>query len=109
MKLLRLLGMFQLIIPWHPQILLILIYVKLKCLLLTFNSPPLFTNTTHPREINLLHSAFGGERKGGKSRIQKSGVRSQKVGGERQGLGIRGWGLGKNGKIEYRIQESESR
>jgi hypothetical protein len=32
-----------------------------------------------------------------------------KVKGERQGLGIGGWGLGKNGKIEYRIQESEVR
>jgi len=81
----------------------------------TFDSPFLLPTTTHPREINLLHSAFWGKSKGGrqntevrsqKSEVrrvrakkrQKSGeiqkqnseVRIQKVGGERQGLGIGG-------------------
>jgi len=54
---------------------------------LTFDSPFLFSNTTHPREINLLIVYSGGKVKG-EDRIQKSGVRIQKVGGERRGLGI---------------------
>jgi hypothetical protein len=45
------------------NIIRILKYKKQGCLVLTFDSPFLFTNITHHREINPLHSAFGGKSK----------------------------------------------